>query len=53
MKKQFEHAMSKKEKDMLDMIYNKKTPLTESEKKLLKEIKDAQKAGKKIYIPHD
>jgi hypothetical protein len=52
-KQKIDNAMSKKEKDMLDLIYKKKTPETPSEKQLAKEIEAAKKAGKTIYIPYD
>ncbi|UAY53199.1 hypothetical protein [Ferruginibacter albus] len=48
-----QNAMSDKEKSYLELANGKKAPKTESEKKLVKEVEEAKKKGKIIYVPYD
>ena len=48
-----ETALTKKEKDLIDLSLGKKKAETEHEKKLLKQIKEIKQKGSILYIPHD
>lgn len=46
-------TLSNKEKNAIDLSLGKRKPVTERDKKLVKEMEAIKKNGRMVYIPHD
>jgi len=46
-------ALSKGERDLINITTGKKKPKSERDEKLAREIKGIKERGGRVYIPHD